>query len=385
MINKLLNLIFKKNLNESSLVQNINLDLANSNQKKVLISYINDSVFTNYSNNKIFHTNINEVNQILSVFIRKNYSIDIISAIDTKSIKFINNKKYDLIFGFGDVFHFFAKHNPNSIKILYMTENHPNLSYTRENERIDYFFERHRKRISIQRSFKYYKLNHFNYVDYSIILGEIEPFNKYLFPKYNLFPTGMINSSYVFKKREYPHTKKSFLWFGSTGAIHKGLDLLIDIFSNRQDITLYICGLQDHERKLLNIPKRSNIKDLGRVNIQSEEFKALVELCSFIILPSCSEGFSTSITTCMRHSLIPIIIKDTGFNRLEDNAIFIENFRIESIEYVINKVISFEDSQIDHLHTKIYLFANKFFTINNFTTNFNSIISDIEDNHESKR
>ena len=89
---------------------------------------------------------------------------------------------------------------------------------------------------------------------------------------------------------------------------------------------LHICGLQKHERKQLILQKRVNIIEHGQIEINSDLFLEINNTCSFIILPSCSEACSTSITTGMLHGLIPIVMRDTGFNRLGENAIFFEDF-----------------------------------------------------------
>lgn len=43
-----------------------------------------------------------------------------------------------------------------------------------------------------------------------------------------------------------------FLWFGSAGAIHKGLDILLDTFKNVPKGELYIAGLCKDEVWLLD-------------------------------------------------------------------------------------------------------------------------------------
>lgn len=374
----ILEFLNKVKYESTELIQNINYDLCDNSQKRILVVYINDSFATNFSKENIFHTNIFEVNQMIKIFINKGYAIDLVSCIDYKSLEVIKENEYHLIFGFGDIFYEICKLNPKAKKILYMTENHPSYSYRKENERVEYYFERHNKRVNISRSYKYYKEEHFEIINYAIILGELEPYEEYNFKKYSLFPTGLYNGNYMPTRRNYEMSKKNFLWFGSTGAIHKGLDILLDVFKHRKDINLHICGLQKNDERILKIPKSENIINHRRINVQSEKFLYLANKCSYIILPSCSEGFSTSIATGMRHSLIPIIMRHTGFNRLNDMGIFINDFHLENVEAVINKVIKLDNEYLEKMHNKVYGFANKVFTIDNFSRNFKKIIDDIE-------
>jgi len=362
----------------STIIRNINLDLCDDNQKRAVIIYINQNLLVDVEGQELYRTNILEMNQILKVFINLNYSIDLIHCQDFDNVRNLMEKSYAIIFGFGNNFHSLCKNNPMAKKIMYVTENHPKISYEKEKERVDYFYNRHRRKIEMDRSFKYYKEEHFDLVDHAIILGEVTPYEKYEFDKSVISPTGFYNKNYVLKKRNFEVSKRNFLWFGSNGAIHKGLDLLIDIFKHREDIVLHVCGLNDKDSKLLNFAPKFNIINYGKINVQSEKFLELVNTCSFVVLPSCSEGFSTSITTCMRHSMIPIVMKDTGFNRLEEKAFFLESYKLEYIEKELNSIININDELINEMHKEIYEFANKEFLLKNFNDKFKAIINNID-------
>lgn len=360
-------------------VKNINLDLT-KNQKRVLISYINYFSTANL-NSKISHTNLLESIQIINVFKEFDYIIDVAYCNSEESLEFLKVEKYDIIFGFGKVFREISKLNPLAQKIIYVTENHPELSLRNELERNIYFYERTGKNIPLRRSGVYYNETDFENVDYAIIMGEKTPFEKYSFKKYNIFPTGFLNKNYIFKNRDTDNSKKNFLWLGSNGAIHKGLDLLIEVFKNYPEINLHICGF-NQEEKYLKIPKLENIINYGRIDIQSQEFLKLVDRCSYIILPSCSEGFSTSIGTGMLHSMIPLVCKDTGFNRLDDKVILFGDYKIEYLKEKIINLSLKKDEELQELHEKVYLYARNNFTIEDFTEKFRNIIKGIIDENK---
>ncbi|RPA69079.1 glycosyltransferase family 1 protein [Cyclobacteriaceae bacterium YHN15] len=358
------------------LVENINLDLTRS-QKRVLISYLNSSFKEDLISNHVFSTNILEVNQIIKVFIDLDFAIDVVDCLDHNGFEKVKDKSYDVLFGLGFVFNSMIELPNFSKRILYMTEHHPSFSKEKELERINYFFERHGKNVSILRSGIYYQEKNFDSVDDVIVLGETDLFYNKNYKVHSLKPTGLRNDKYYFNKREFDTSKKNFLWFGSYGAIHKGLDLLIDIFTNRKDLNLFICGLSDSEMNLFNFSNKANIFNLGKINVQSELYLELVNKCSFVIIPSCSEGMSTSILTCMRHSMIPIVMKNTGFNYLHDMVFLLEDYKINYIEKQINHITSLNDEHINSLHEKIYSYANDNFNLLRFTGNFKSIITEI--------
>jgi hypothetical protein len=367
---------FKKKYLKNSLIQNINFDLT-KNQNRVLISYINDNFFTDFDNQNIYHTNIREINQIIKVFISLGFTIDIVNALDEKSIKKLKRKKYDILFGFGTVFYEMSKFNSKAERIIYVTEHHPRYSSKEEKKRIEYFKQRNNRKVKLSRSGVYYKEKHFENVDSAIILGDIFPYKKYEFDKYRISPTGLKNINFKFDNKNHDVTKKNFLWFGSKGAIHKGLDLLLDIFKRNEELNLYICGLTKKDKFKLRFKEKNNIHDLGRINVNSDKFINIIKKCSYIILPSCSEAISTSVLTGMRHGLIPVVIKNTGFNKLKSKAYLLDDFKLSYLENEIIKLSEQKSDILSKQSKEIYDYANKEFNINKYTNDFKNIIKKI--------
>lgn len=366
----------KKIFNKVDIIENVNLDLTQK-QQKCLISYITSSFDYDLEKESVPVTSILEVNQIIKTFIDLNYSIDIAFCLDENAYEKIKEKKYDVIFGFGEVFHQISVKYPDAKRILYVTEHHPKFSKIKETERVEYFFERHGKKIKLSRSGQYYKNSYFNYIDDAVILGEVFPYNFSDFNIHSISPTGFYNSNYRYIDRNLESSKSNFLWFGSNGAIHKGLDLLIDIFSKRDDINLHICGLNKNDRKIFKNYQQKNIYDYGRIDVQGDQFLELVNKCSFVLLPSCSEAMSTSVLTCMRHSMIPIIMRDAGFNKLGDLAFYLEDYKLTYLEKELEEIRQTDNNTIQKMHADIFSFANKEFTLEKFSSDFDNILKKI--------
>jgi hypothetical protein len=307
-----------------------------------------------------------------------NYCIDIIGNNEVKGVEVIKSKKYDIIFGFGNTFYIMTQLQPEAKSILYMTEHHPTFSYVEEKKRIDYYRKRHKKKVNYLRSLMHYNENQLKPVyDAVITMSEVEPLLAQYKSPYNIYPTGLVNKDFNNFPKNHFIARKNFLWLGSFGAIHKGLDLLVDIFTERDDIILHICGLNAKEKKFLNIKDTKNIKDYGHININSDLFLNIVELCSYIILPSCSEGCSTSITTGMLHGLIPIVMKDTGFNRLGENVILLDDYHIEYLNEKITELSNADTVDLEMLSKRIFTFARNNFTLPAFESNFKNIFDNI--------
>lgn len=377
---------FGKKLNNqtddtTAIIQNINHSCI-PNQPRLLICYMAGGYLTDLLKYK-GRTQYYEIFEIVNTFCDFGYCIDIIYCNDISAVEILNKKKYDLIFGFGESFYLSSQLHKSAISIFYMTEHHPEFSIREENKRLDYFYSRHGKRIPYKRSGIFYKPYHMTLKHTHVItMSETEPLKEQYSDPYSIFPTGISNPDFIFKQKNHEYARKNFLCLGSAGAIHKGLDLLIDVFSNRDDLTLHLGGFRDDEKKFLNIPKSNNIVDYGYIDIKSETFLTIVDKCSFIILLSCSEACSTAITTGMLHGLIPIVMKDAGFNRLGENAIFLNDYKIEYISQKLTEIANFPPEYIQTFSNKVHKFASSNFTVEAFNKSFREIIKDIL--HERK-
>lgn len=369
---------YEERITDTAIIQNINYSAADTKQKKAAVSYITASYLEDWDKTNIGRTQPKEISSITKVLSDFGYAIDIFECNDLKAVEVVKHKKYDLIFGFGEAFYELTNKSPNALSVWYFTEHHPEFAKKEERKRLDYYKERKNKTARVVRTGNFYKTHHLEKkYSHLITMSEIEPFTKVYSKIHSIFPTGFYNSNFSINGKEHNLTRKHFLWFGSFGAIHKGLDILLDIFENREDITLHIGGLSQEDRLLLNPKKRDNIIDYGHINVMSKEFLDIVNKCSFTLLPSCSEGFSTSITTCMRHGLIPIVNKNTGFNRLKEKAFFLDDYKVDYIGDKLTKFSNYNSDELNSLSNSIYAFANNTFTINVFESKFKEIIQTI--------
>jgi len=277
--------------------------------------------------------------------------------------------------------------NPNSLKIIYLTELEPDFSLSQECERIQYFYERHFSKMKIARSGRHYKGKYIDVSDCGILLGNSytsKTYEKKIKKIFLLNPTGLINPRYSYYSRKTSKSKKNFVWFGSGGAIHKGVDILIDTFKENLEVNLYICGLNKQEKMEMNMGEYPNIVDLGFVDVNSELFLWLVNQCSYVILPSCSEGMATSVLTCMNHSLIPVVTKETGID-IFDFGIEIGDFHVEHMKNIIKRACSLSDEEVENMHKKVFQYAREKFTIERFTGEFDMTMEEILKEYECRK
>lgn len=351
---------------------NLNRDISGK-QKRVLISYIDYVYVGKELACGVQHTNRNELCQIIRYFLKKNYILDICACNDTNIIEYAKKQQYDVIFGFGDVFRNIAV-GSNAVKILYVTENPYTVSYEREQERIEYFYERKKIRTNFVRTGVYYHKDDEKLADVIICMGDERYFSDLNVEVRRIWPTTLVNTHKIaFEKR----STKNFIVLGTDGFIHKGIDLLVEVFSLHRDWHLYLCGRNISKilKKLKYLPIPDNIHDCGYVDVQGRQFVELAEKCTYILLPSCSEAPSTAVITGMSHGLLPIVMRGNGLDEMKEYCLYFEGFLLKEIEKAIYNAASTSNAECLEKAERVMKYAKETFTIGNYTKNLERILN----------
>lgn len=358
-------------------IYNLNHDLTHK-QKKIALVYITTPFNKQIFDNNIYHVNILHQIQIVKQLINYNFSIDIYP---TNKFDLTTNVNYDYILGFGENYKKICKQNPKAKKILLVTENLPLIVSENYTERLNYYSKRHpgKKIYAIPRN-NYYDMEMFTNSDYGIIMNGTYNYNKmkkyFKRNSYRINVNSLQNPYFnIDNNKEFENIQKNFLWFGSNGFIHKGLDILIDAFKFLPEYTLNIYGIDKKELKQTELTK--NIILHERINVNSSNFiKEVVNNNTFVLSLSCSEGMMSSIATCMMHGLIPITTKETGF----DDVPFMLFFDSFNVNEVINTIKNTQNLSIEELHqlsTQSIKYANIEYSIDRFDKDFNNIMHKI--------
>jgi hypothetical protein len=130
--------------------------------------------------------------------------------------------------------------------------------------------------------------------------------------------------------KDFEKAKSNFWYFGGGGEIHKGLDLLVEVFFQLPHLQLFICTsfspgfLKVYGEKIAASP---NIHMVGYLPQRSQGFYKLVNSCAFNLHPSCSEGSPGGVIELLQYGIIPvvsyesnIVVKDFGF-QLKDHSL----------------------------------------------------------------
>jgi len=322
-------------------------------KENVLISYITYP-FKNGIN--LRHTNQAEALEIAKVFNELGYNVDIVDYYYERNI---NYNKYSVIFGFGEPLEkSFYSRNYKTLTVFYGTGMHVIHQNPATLKRIEEVYKKKGKWLlesgrivdkawSVQTSL----------VDNIITLGNDEVVNsyqKYFSKKIYNVPVSyykLFDQEEILRNKNFEDAKNHFLWFGSSGLIHKGLDLLLEVFKELPNLYLHICGPLNNEPKFKDtyyeeLYNTKNIYTYGYQNVQSKSFKDIINKCAFIIFPSCSEGEPSSVINVMVYGLIPIVTNTAGI-RIKDFGIEIKELTNTSVRESVIKAANLSEDEIE--------------------------------------
>ena len=320
-----------------------------SYSRNCLLLYVLEPFITEVIN--INHQNQWQAKELAKIVGEFGFNVDVV-RFNAKSVRL--NKMYDMVIdihpGMNDCY---ALHmNSGCLRIAYITGSNPSFSNQAERDRLNSLYERHGKQLKQRR-----------YAP-PLIKGEIEKLEAFFFlgNKYNCETYSEFNLRHVdfirntgvcgFETVDYSRkSPKNFLFLASGGQVHKGLDLLLDIFSSNSDLNLFVCSSFKSEWDFCKLFRRelfqsSNIHPVGFINTESDRFRDICSECSYVVLPSCSEANAGSVLTGMAAGLIPIVSRESGF--AEDEVHYLEDCSLRTINTAIRDFAGKNREWIEH-------------------------------------
>ncbi len=144
--------------------------------------------------------------------------------------------------------------------------------------------------------------------------------------------------------KDFSRCRNNYLWFGSAGFVHKGLDRVLETFAAMPEYHLTVCGPLDEEpafveayhKELFETP---NIETIGWIDIGGPEFRKLARSTIGLIYPSCSEGGGGSAITCMHAGIIPIVTYETSVD-IGESGILLADSTIPTLRQAVQTLSS---------------------------------------------
>jgi|CXWL01.1.fsa_nt_gi glycosyltransferase involved in cell wall biosynthesis len=360
----------------------ISLKPEKPSQGDVLFSFLVDP-FLLKPDDPIFnsHTHYWECLQIARIFLDLGYAVDVI---DSHNQTFRPGKRYSFFVGHRINFDRVADSLKKSgcVKIAHLDTAHwifnNHSTYQRK-------FELQRRRgVAIKESHRIIEPNQaIENADHAVMYGNQFTLDTFRYAHKPLFQVPISTCAIVPwpENKDYSACRSNFLWFGSGGFVHKGLDLVLEAFAEMPNYHLYVCGPLPRERDFVQayykeLYETPNIHAVGWVDVDGPEFRGIANKCLGVVYPSCSEGQSGSVVACLHAGLIPIISYESGVN-VDGFGVILEDHTIKTIKEAVQMVSDLSGEQLQHMARTALEYARANHTREKFAEAYKRIILNI--------
>jgi glycosyltransferase involved in cell wall biosynthesis len=326
--------------------------------------------------------------QIAKTFLDFGYCVDVI---DYHNSEFVPKKDYAFFVSFRTNFERIARRlNNGCIKIVHLDTAHWLFNSSTEYGRC---LDLQQRKGATLRSFRSVEPNWaIEYADYATILGNQFTINTYRYAQKPIFRVP-ISTCAVYpwpEDKDFGNCRKNFLWFGSHGFVHKGLDLVLDVFSEMPDYHLYVCGPIQREPDFMKayykeLYQTSNIHTIGWVDVSGPEFTETVNKSIGLIYPSCSEGGGGSVIICLHAGLIPIISYESSVDVDDSYGVILKDCSIDTIKNTVQMISSLPAEKLKLMSRKAWEFVRTNHTREKFAEEYKKIITHIIEVHRDKK
>jgi glycosyltransferase involved in cell wall biosynthesis len=173
-----------------------------------------------------------------------------------------------------------------------------------------------------------------------------------------------------FQIKEWNKNKIIVLYLARIHKV-KGIDFLVkgwikSLLNNNTRFELILVGPDDGElsniEKLIASTNNTNIKYIGPVYGQQKD--ELLKRSHFFIMPSLTEGFSSSVVEAMQQGCIPIISEGCNMSHLfEQGLAFKANPNVDEIRSALDKLAGINLIEMPELSERENLFASENYSL----------------------
>lgn len=319
-----------------------------------LVSYIADPIaWPDGHSGLLAHSNFWECREIARLLSGMGFDVD---AVDWNDEAFVPVKEYSLVLDIDANLQRWAPLlSGSTVRVLHLTGSYGPFQNKAELARIAAFEERTGKLYSPKRLVRGLELaeRSLRLAHHCSLIGNentLQTYPEEYRGKIKLIP---VSGSALTRTRtvaEMASGKREFLWFFESGAVHKGLDLVLEAFARHPEWVLHVVGSAPRERDFaaaygrhLSLP---NIRVHGHLKPGTPVFAERIRDVFCFIAPTCSEGSSPAVATCLQWGLFPILSRQTGIDLPSGCGIFLDELEPLAVERAVQSARAMDNAEI---------------------------------------
>jgi hypothetical protein len=333
------------------------------------------------------HTHFAESLAIADVLLDMGFAVDVI---DYRNSGFVPQKEYALFYSARSHMDTIAERlNASCTKIVHLDTAHWLFNNTSAYNRM---LELQKRKGVTTNSIKWVAPNWaIECADYATVLGNSFTLETYQFaqkPMFRLYVPAITTYPYP-ETKNFEACRNHFLWLGSEGLVHKGLDLVLEAFMQMPDMHLTVAGPIETDPQFCKayqneLFQQQNIKTVGWIDVTSQAFLDLTNRCVALVYPSASEGQAGAVVTCLHTGLLPIVSYQSGID-VEDFGLLLKDCSVGAIKEAIVATAGRPSSELNIMSRKAWTAARKNHVVDAYKERLFRTIQNILDSREDDK
>jgi glycosyltransferase involved in cell wall biosynthesis len=342
----------------------------------VLVSYLTTPFLVASGAEADAHTNVWECRQIARTFLELGFAVDVI---DWNNEGFRPEKPYRFLVDIGANLERLAPLvGPGCVKILHATGKHWRFQNRAEHLRLAALEARRGVRLQPRRIAP--AGAGVEAADCLTVLGDRMTIDTFAYARKpcHRIPLSTTAEFPWNAAKDFAACRRRFVWFGSSGMVHKGLDLVLEAFAAKPELQLTVCGPVDRERDFNDFYRRElyrtpNIRTVGWVDVAGREFGRIVDTSAALIYPSCSEGCAGCVVTSLHAGLVPIVSRESGVD-VQDFGVVLPGSTVADVRSAALDLSRCPAEELRGRSRAAWQYARAYHTRDRFTAEFRGVI-----------
>lgn len=333
------------------------------------------------------HTHFWESRQIALTLADLGFAVDVIDWTDDQ---FQPRRHYDLVLDVRlNLERLASQVGEDCLLIQHMETGHYRFHNAAQRERLEALEERRGVRLRPQRMLEE---NHaIDVAHFGTTVGNDFTIGTYAYAGKDIFRIP-ISTPITFAapdEKAFEDIRHNWLWFGSGGLVHKGLDRTLEAFAGMPDHHLTVCAPVHLERDFEaeyahELYATPNIHTEGFVDVYSKRFRKIIDRTMGVVYPSCSEGGGGSVVTCMHAGLIPLVTRESSVD-LGDFGFLLPDASVETIRRQVETISALPIGQLAERSRRSWNHVRRHHTREAFARNCRIALESILQRWEQRR